>query len=195
MVQSLHILLFAALSSLPAIHFKTPAAAPVKPAQEAKTDPAQPAKPLNPVQVTVVDYKQLRGILKAHRGHIIVMDVWAQFCQPCRRQLPRLVKLSHNYAEQGVVCVSVSVDDPEQGELVLKYLKSKKATITNFILDEDPSVWQDKWDITAIPAVFVYGVDGRIAAKFDHNEPQNDFSYDDVEDAVDDLLKRAKSDR
>ncbi len=191
MTQSLHVLLLAALSSLPAIYVK----APVKPAKEAKTEPAKAAKPVNPVQLTVVDYKQLRGIIKAHRGHIIVMDVWAQFCQPCRRQFPRLVKLSHNYADQGVVCVSVSVDDPGERDSVLKFLKSKKAAITNFLLDEDPSVWQDKWDITAIPAVFVYGVDGKIAAKFDHNEPQNDFSYDDVEDAVDELLKRGTADR
>jgi thiol-disulfide isomerase/thioredoxin len=195
MVQSLHVLLLASLSSLPAIYFKSLPASPVKPAKETKTEPAPTAAPVNPVQLTVVDYKQLRGILKAHRGHIIVMDVWAQFCQPCRRQFPRLVKLHRDYADQGVVCVSVSVDDPEQRDLVLKYLKSKKATITNFLLDEDPSVWQDKWDITAIPAVFVYGVDGKIAAKFDHNEPQNDFTYDDVEEAVDELLKAAKSDR
>jgi thiol-disulfide isomerase/thioredoxin len=194
MAQSLHVLLLAALSSLPAIYFKSPASAPVKP-KESKAEPGPAAKPLNRVQVTVVDYKQLRGILKAHRGHIVVMDVWAQFCQPCRRQFPRLVKLSHDYAEQGVICVSVSVDDPEQRDLVLKYLKAKKATITNFLLDEDPSLWQDKWDITAIPAVFVYGVDGKIAAKFDHNEPQNDFSYDDVEDAVDELLKRPTADK
>jgi thiol-disulfide isomerase/thioredoxin len=195
MAQSLHVLFFAALSSLPAIYFKSPLSAPVKPAKEGKTEPAQTAKPLNPVQLTVVDYKQLRGILKAHRGHIIVMDVWAQFCQPCRRQFPRLVKLHRDYADQGVICVSVSVDDPEQRDLVLKYLKSKKATITNFLLDEDPSVWQDKWDITAIPAVFVYGVDGKIAAKFDHNEPQSDFTYDDVEDTVDELLKRGTADK
>jgi thiol-disulfide isomerase/thioredoxin len=194
MAQSLHVLLLAALSGLPAIYFKSPASAPVKP-KEAKAQPTQAAKPLNTVQLTVVDYKQLRGILKAHRGHIVVMDVWAQFCQPCRRQFPRLVKLSHDYADQGVICVSVSVDDPDERASVLKYLKSKKATFTNFLLDEDPSVWQDKWDITAIPAVFVYGVDGKIAAKFDHNEPQNDFTYDDVEDAVDELLKGVKSDR
>jgi thiol-disulfide isomerase/thioredoxin len=193
MAQSLHVLLLAALSSLPAIYFKSAAPSPVKPAKQA--DPGPPAKPLNPVQLTVVDYKQLRGILKAHRGHIVVMDVWAQFCQPCRRQFPRLVKLHHDYADQGVVCVSVSVDDPEERASVLKYLKSKKAAFTNFLLDEDPSVWQDKWDITAIPAVFVYGVDGKIAAKFDHNEPQNDFTYDDVEDAVDELLKRGTTDK
>ena len=195
MAQSLHVLILAALSSLPAIYFKSPASAPVKPAKEPKTEPAQATKPKNPVQLTVVDYKQLRGILKAHRGHIIVMDVWAQFCQPCRRQFPRLVKLNHDYGDQGVVCVSVSVDDPEQRDSVLKYLKSKKAIFTNFLLDEDPSVWQDKWDITAIPAVFVYGVDGKIAAKFDHNEPQNDFTYDDVEEAVDELLKRGTTDK
>jgi thiol-disulfide isomerase/thioredoxin len=195
MAQSLHVLLLAALSTLPAIHFKSPARAPVKPAKESKTQPAPAPKSLNPVQLTVVDYKQLRGILKAHRGRIIVMDVWAQFCQPCRRQFPRLVKLHHDYADRGVVCVSVSVDDPEERDSVLKYLKSKKATITNFLLDEDPSVWQDKWDITAIPAVFVYGVDGKIAARFDHNEPQNDFTYDDVEDAVDELLKRGTASR
>jgi len=156
MAQSLHVLLLAALSSLTAIYFKFPGSAPAKPDKATQAQPAQAAKPLNPWQLTVVDYKQLRGILKAHRGHIIVMDVWAQFCQPCRRQFPRLVKLHRDYAGQGVICVSVSVDDPEQRDSVLKYLKSKKAVFTNFLLDEDPSVWQDKWDITAIPAVFAY---------------------------------------
>ena len=39
---------------------------------------------------------------------------------------------------------------------------------------------------------FVFGPDGKIAAKFHHNEPDRTFNYDDVEEAVDDLLKEAK---
>jgi hypothetical protein len=96
--------------------------------------------------------------------------------------------MQKKYAKDGVVAVSVSLDNPnEEGvqEKVRKYLVSQKATFTNLILDEKLEVWQKKLKIEGPPCIFVFDKDGKIAKKFDSGE-----GYDEVEKLVADLLKK-----
>jgi hypothetical protein len=96
--------------------------------------------------------------------------------------------MQSKYGKDGVVSISVSLDDPtdkEAQEKVRKFLESEKATITNFILDEKTEVWQERLKIEGPPCIFIYGRDGKVAKKF--NEGQG---YDDVEKVVLDLLKK-----
>lgn len=64
--------------------------------------------------------------------------------------------MHERHAKDGVVCISVSTDEKEQQAEVVKYLKSQKASFPNFLLDEEPEVWQEKLKMIAPPAVFVY---------------------------------------
>ncbi len=92
------------------------------------------------------------------------------------------------YARDGVACVSVSVDQVEDKERALKFLKAKGATFANYLLDEDnPSVWQEYWDTNGPPAVFVYDPAGKLARAF-RNGPEEHYTYDDVETFVRKLL-------
>jgi hypothetical protein len=96
--------------------------------------------------------------------------------------------MQKKYAKDGVVAVSVSLDNPnEEGvqEKVRKYLVSQKASFTNLILDENVEVWQKKLKIEGPPCIFVFDKDGKIAKKFDSGE-----GYDEVEKLVADLLKK-----
>jgi thiol-disulfide isomerase/thioredoxin len=161
-------------------------ALPVSPGSKSKTPP--PKKAAETIRLTVVDCDQLNAILKTYRDKIVVMDIWASFCPPCRKQFPNLLKLQKRHVAEGVICISVSVDDFDHRDLALAFLKAKHATIDNYLLDEDAAVWQDEWRLNAIPAVFVFDRRGRVAAKFDHNRPGRDYTYDDVEDAVEDIL-------
>jgi cytochrome oxidase Cu insertion factor (SCO1/SenC/PrrC family) len=91
------------------------------------------------------------------------------------------------YAKKGVVCVSVSVDQVDDKEDVLKFLKKVKATLVNYLLDERPKVWKDHFGVVAPPAVFVYDRDGKFVRKF---EPGEEFSYADVEKVVQKVLAK-----
>jgi hypothetical protein len=96
--------------------------------------------------------------------------------------------MHERYGKDGLVCASVSVDDVADRDKALAFLKSKKAMFANYLLDEKAEVWQNEWEFTAPPAVRVYGRDGKLARKFDNEDPKNPFDYADVEPVVRKLL-------
>jgi thiol-disulfide isomerase/thioredoxin len=139
------------------------------------------------VKLEVVKYDQLRDALKAHHGKVVVMDAWASWCLPCKQEFPHLVELHQRYAKAGVVCVSVSLDEVKHHDRALAFLQSQKAAFPNYLLDEGEAVW-DKLDLKSIPAVFVFGRDGKLARKFTNDDPDNQYTYADVEKFVKQLL-------
>ena len=44
------------------------------------------------------------------KGKVVLLDFWAQWCEPCKRELPELEKLAKAYAPKGVVIVGVNID-------------------------------------------------------------------------------------
>ncbi len=51
-------------------------------------------------------------------GHVILLNVWATWCPPCRREMPSLERLHRRLADEGLRVVAVSVDDPAGGRTV-----------------------------------------------------------------------------
>jgi len=47
------------------------------------------------------------------RGRVVLLNFWATWCAPCRREMPMLSKLQREYADQGLVVLYVSLEDPE----------------------------------------------------------------------------------
>ena len=96
----------------------------------------------------------------------------------------------HNrYAKDGLVCMSVTVDEKDDRDKALKFLQAQKAEFANYWIDEEAEVWSKKLDVSAPPAVIVFGRDGNRAKTFTTEEP---FSYEDVEKLVAPLLKEKK---
>lgn len=96
------------------------------------------------------------------------------------------MEMHKKYAKDGVVCMSISLDDLDQKDAALKFLKAKGATFANYLLDEDAAVWQKQWDMAGPPVVLVFDKDGNRAAKFGTTV---DFTYGDVAKVVQKLLK------
>ena len=77
--------------------------------------------------------------------------------------------MQRKYAKQGLVAVSLSVDDLDDKETegeVLKFLRQQKATFANFLMNEAPEDWQKKLKIEGVPAVFVFNRAGQIEQKY-----------------------------
>jgi thiol-disulfide isomerase/thioredoxin len=125
------------------------------------------------VAVKVVKYDGLSSFVKEQRGKVVIVDFWADFCIPCKREFPNLVKLHNEHAKAGLVAESVSLDDlSEEGakDKVMKFLTRQQATTTNLILDEKPEVWQKKLQIDGPPLVMVFNRKGELEQKFHDNE-------------------------
>jgi thiol-disulfide isomerase/thioredoxin len=118
-----------------------------------------------------------------------VVDVWADYCLPCKREFPNLVRLSQRYAAGGLVCISVSVDDAAKHDAALAFLQRQNATFANYRLTDKPDVWQKAWKIAGPPAVFVFDRAGRRAAKFDSEDDKKPLTYEEVEARVRELLR------
>jgi thiol-disulfide isomerase/thioredoxin len=128
-----------------------------------------PADPPAAVAVQVIKYDGLSALIKQQRGKVVVVDFWADFCIPCKREFPKLVTLHNQHAQAGLVAVSVSLDDlSEDGvkDKVHKFLQKQQATMPNLILDEKPEVWQAKLKIDGPPLVMVFNRKGELEQKF-----------------------------
>jgi peroxiredoxin len=94
------------------------------------------------------------------QGKVVVLDLWATWCPPCRQEIPFLVGLYEEFKDQGLVVVGVGLDQGGAG--VLKpFVASNRVSYP--ILVGNPDV-QKLYGVTGIPATFIIGRDGKIAA-------------------------------
>lgn len=78
--------------------------------------------------------------------------------------MPHLVEMHKKYAKQGLVVVTVALDDASNEKLkasLLKFLRNVDATFPNLVLDETEDVWTKKLGIDGYPAMFVFNRAGK----------------------------------
>jgi len=100
--------------------------------------------------------------LQEHSGRIVVLNFWAAWCQPCRKELPMLARLQARFEEQGVVFVGASTDAPDQREAAAQLLREASVVYP---------VWYGLSDEemlplglgSSIPATAIFDRDGRRA--------------------------------
>src|SRR4051794_33268304 len=113
------------------------------------------------VQTKVVRFAGLEEAVRQHKGKVVVVDFWADFCVPCKKAFPSLVALHNKHVKEGLAVISVNLDDPADEkvrERAIQFLKDKKATFTNLFIDpqEKPEDWFTKLRIDSIPSMFVF---------------------------------------
>ncbi|MDG3006213.1 TlpA disulfide reductase family protein [Paludisphaera mucosa] len=117
----------------------------------------------------------------------IMVDAWATNCGPCKENFPHVVEMHRKYGPKGLAVISLSLDDIEDVKAVAdaeKFLRDNKATFTNVLLKEESGVGFEKLNVGAIPAVFLFGPDGQEVMRFTWDDPNNQFTYDEVEKEV-----------
>jgi thiol-disulfide isomerase/thioredoxin len=145
------------------------------------------------VELKVVNYRDLGEAVKAQRGKVVAVDVWATWCKPCMEHFPHLVGLHEKHKAQGLVCMSVSLDmalAPEKAkEKAEKFLIQKKAAFPNYLLEEPEAVLKNYWNTGGPPVWFVFDRQGRRAGKFTSDDEAKPIVYEEIDKLVFQLLQ------
>lgn len=99
-------------------------------------------------------------------GKYTIIDFWASWCKPCRRENPNVVKVYNNYHEKGLNIISVSLDKQGQKERWIKAIEDDNLTwhhVSNLKFWSDPIA--KNYNVRAIPATFLLDEKGNIIAK------------------------------
>lgn len=64
--------------------------------------------------------------LSSFKGRIVVLNFWATYCVPCRKEMPDLAAIQNQYAALGVQVIGASSDGPEDQKKVLEFIKETK---------------------------------------------------------------------
>ncbi|HMB04902.1 MAG TPA: TlpA disulfide reductase family protein [Isosphaeraceae bacterium] len=139
-----------------------------------------------------VTYDELLKRIAANKdAKLTIVDAWATWCGPCKENFPHIVAMHKKYADKGLAVISLSLDDPTEAKQVGEakaFLNEKKAEFTNFLLDEEQGAAFEKLGTNTIPAVFLYGPDGKEIRRFTLDDPNSQFTYDEVEKTAEELL-------
>jgi peroxiredoxin len=112
--------------------------------------------------------------LADYRGKVLMINVWATWCLPCRVEMPSIEALNKTYASKGLKIVAVSIDDPGTDATIRAFVKQYGLTFE--ILHDPQNGISDLYDITGYPETFIVGKDGVIRKKLmsatDWNSPE-----------------------
>jgi len=145
-----------------------------RPANTTTTNvPSPPAVVSLPAEVRDASLKTLDGSslkLSDYADKVVVLNLWATWCGPCRQEMPELVKMSKEYKERGLVVLGVATTYNEHDDQahVKEFVKSQNVPY-KIIWDDGtlamPMV-QAVQGRSVIPQSFVISRDGRIVKHF-----------------------------
>jgi peroxiredoxin len=112
--------------------------------------------------------------LADYRGKVLMINVWATWCLPCRVEMPSIEALNKDYAQKGLKIVAVSIDDPGTDSTIRSF--ARQYGLTFEILHDPQGKITEAYDISGYPETFIVGKDGVIRKKLmsatDWNTPE-----------------------
>ena len=107
-----------------------------------------------------------------YSGKVLLVNLWATWCGPCRMETPELVKLNKEFKDRGVEVVGLSTEDPDaSAESVNEFVRAYKVDYQIGWANREVALalMQGR---TNIPQSFIIARDGRILKRFICFNPQ-----------------------
>jgi thiol-disulfide isomerase/thioredoxin len=100
--------------------------------------------------------------LSAFKGRIVVLNFWATYCIPCRKEMPDLAAIQNEYAPLGVQVIGASTDEAADRAKVLQFVKETKINFPIWLGATTGDMIRFGLG-AALPGTVVIGKDGRVA--------------------------------
>jgi thiol-disulfide isomerase/thioredoxin len=132
----------------------------------------KPAKPARNFTLPDLDGKPHK--LSDYRGKVVLVNFWATWCPPCRREMPSMERLSQRLKDQPFVILAVN--QQEEPDKVFVFTGQLEPSPTFPILFDRNSAISHAWGVPGLPASFIVDKAGRVAYRamggreFDHPE-------------------------
>lgn len=120
-------------------------------------------------------FKDLNGkpfALSDYKGKVVLLDFWATWCPPCRKEIPGFIALYDSYRSRGFVVIGVSMDDSKSD--IKRFAKRYKMNYP-ILIGAGRNDLEPAFGPLPLPTAFVIARDGRICAKHDGLTPKEQF--------------------
>lgn len=99
--------------------------------------------------------------LNAYRGKVVLLNFWATWCEPCRKEIPRFIQFQNMYGPEGLQVLGISMDDDSKP--VREFRDQYKVNYP--IVMGDAKLAESYGGVLGLPISFVIDPQGRIIAK------------------------------
>ena len=120
-------------------------------------------------------FKDIHGkpfALSDYKGKVVLLDFWATWCPPCRKEIPGFIGLYNSYRSRGFTVIGVSMDDSTWD--VKKFAKRFKMNYP-ILVGAGRDDLEPAFGPLPLPTAFIIGRDGKICGKHDGLTPKQDF--------------------
>jgi thiol-disulfide isomerase/thioredoxin len=140
------------------------------------------------ITLRTVTPKQYEAEIQKHKGKVVFVDFWATWCVNCLRDFHHSVEWQKKYAKNGLVVISVSMDEPDEDtkKAAIEILKKQKAAIINLhssLGSEEEAMKAFGIAGGAIPHYRIYDKTGKLVKSFG-GDPESPTDPTDIEAAL-----------
>jgi cytochrome c biogenesis protein CcmG/thiol:disulfide interchange protein DsbE len=133
------------------IALRRPSAPPVGRAGELRPAP----------DFSLTDLAGNRLHLSDYRGHVVLLDFWATWCDPCKREIPHFVEMQNRYGPRGLQVIGISMDDDDK--LAREFQEQFKMNYP--VAMGSAELASQYGGILGLPITYLIDREGRIAAR------------------------------
>jgi len=102
--------------------------------------------------------------LADYKGQVVLLNIWATWCEPCRVEIPSLERLEKEYGAKGLKLVAVSIDDYVSEDSIRSFANNFGVTFE--VLHDPTHAIERQYQATGYPETFVIGPEGTIRKKW-----------------------------
>jgi thiol-disulfide isomerase/thioredoxin len=114
------------------------------------------------IDLTLRDLSGVEQSVGSLKGRIVILNFWATYCIPCRKEMPDLAAIQNEYAALGVQVIGASTDEADDRKKVLQFVKETRINFPIWMGATTAHMMQFGLG-SALPGSVVIGKDGRVA--------------------------------